>query len=192
VHLEITRDLGASWERIGPINDGRQFEAIQPSLLTHVDGRLQMLCRSRQSHVTESWSEDGGRSWGPMSATALPNPNSGTDAVTLADGRQLLVYNHTVEGGPHPRGRERLNVAVSPDGRRWAASLTLEDEPGQEFSYPAVIQCSDGRVHVTYTWKRLGIRHVTLEPSALPLEEMPEGRWTGQASLPPCGERRMT
>lgn len=192
VHLEATRDLGASWERIGPINDGREFEAIQPSLLTHVDGRLQMLCRSRQSHVTESWSEDGGRRWGPMSATALPNPNSGTDAVTLADGRQLLVYNHTVESGPHPRGRERLNVAVSPDGRRWAASLTLEDEPGQEFSYPAVIQCSDGRVHVTYTWKRLRIRHVTLEPSALPLEEMPEGRWTGQASLPPCGERRLT
>jgi predicted neuraminidase len=192
VHLETTRDLGASWQRIGPINDGREFGAIQPSILTHPDRRLQLLCRSRQSHVTESWSEDGGRTWGRMTATALPNPNSGTDAVTLSDGRHLLVYNHTVKGGPHPRRRERLNVAVSPDGRRWAAALTLEDEPDREFSYPAVIQSSDGRVHVTYTWKRRRIRHVTLDPATLTLEGMPEGRWPCALSVPACRERRTT
>jgi predicted neuraminidase len=192
VHLEITNDLGASWQRVGPINDGREFGAIQPSILTHPEGRLQLLCRSRQSYVTESWSEDGGRTWSKMAATALPNPNSGTDAVTLSDGRQLLVYNHTVKGGPHPRRRERLNVAVSPDGRRWAAALTLENEPDREFSYPAVIQASDGRVHVTYSWKRRRIRHVTLDPSALAGEEMPDGRWPATLSEPACRERRTT
>jgi hypothetical protein len=25
----------------------------------------------------------------------MPNPNSGTDAVTLADGRQLIVHDHS-------------------------------------------------------------------------------------------------
>ena len=54
-----------------------------------------MLCRSRQSRIVESWSTDGGATWTGLSATPLPNPNSGTDAVTLADGRQLLVYNHS-------------------------------------------------------------------------------------------------
>jgi predicted neuraminidase len=192
VHLEITADLGTSWERVGPINDGREFGAIQPSILTHPDGRLQLLCRSRQSHVTESWSEDGGRTWSRMRATVLPNPNSGTDAVTLGDGRHLLVYNHTVKGGPPPHRRERLNVALSPDGRRWAAALTLENEPDQEFSYPAVIQSSDGRVHITYTWKRRRVRHVTLDPTQLALEEMTEGRWPGALSEPVCRERRTT
>ena len=82
-----------------------------------------------------------------MKATVLPNPNSGTDAVTLKDGRTLLVYNHL------PRGRETLNVALSADGVNWQAALVLEDQPG-EYSYPAVIQTRDGLVHITYTWKR--------------------------------------
>jgi predicted neuraminidase len=45
--------------------------------------------------------------------------------------------------------------------------VTLEDEPG-EYSYPAVIQATDGRVHVTYTWRRERIVHVVLDPAKLP------------------------
>src|SRR5690606_17158882 len=89
VHFEISRDKGKTWEVVGPINDGETFDAIQPSILTHADGRLQILCRTRQDVISQSWSEDGGQTWTEMTATALPNPNSGTDAVTLKDGRHL-------------------------------------------------------------------------------------------------------
>jgi predicted neuraminidase len=111
------------------------------------------------------WSDDGGKTWDEMTLTELPNPNSGTDAVTLADGRQLLVYNHIPTNG----GRSPLNVAVSSDGRAWEAALVLEDEPNVEFSYPAIIQTSDGLVHITYTWKRLKIKHVIVDPTMLGL-----------------------
>ncbi len=167
VHFERTSDLGESWEVIGPIHDASRFDAIQPSILTYEDGRMQILCRTRQNVIAESWSTDGGRSWGPLNATPLPNPNSGTDAVTLADGRQLLVYNHAVRT-PDRSGREVLNVAISDDGRRWRTVMPLEKVDGRaEFSYPAVIQAKDGLVHVTYTWQRRSIRHVVLDPAKL-------------------------
>lgn len=166
VHFELTRDLGQSWEVIGPINDGMEFDAIQPSILTYGDGRLQVLCRTMQDVISESWSEDGGQNWSPMTATALPNPSAGTDALTLRDGRQLLVYNHSPRDKKSP-GRRILNVALSEDGKTWKPVLTLENKKG-EYSYPAVIQTSDGLVHITYTYDRESVKHVVLDPQELP------------------------
>jgi predicted neuraminidase len=166
VHLERTPDLGRTWTRIGPLNDGKTFAAIQPSILFHPGDRLQIVCRSRQGKIVEAWSGDGGATWGPLQATALPNPNSGLDAVTLRDGRAILIYNHTT------KGRTPLNVALSDDGTTWKAGPVLESEPG-EYSYPAVIQTADGRVHVAYTWKRQRIRHVVLDPAAIEMHPLP-------------------
>lgn len=176
VHFERSTDLGRTWTRTGPVNDGRSIGAIQPSFLVHPGGRLQAVGRTRgQGRIFEVWSDDGGRTWGPLTLGSLPNPNSGTDAVTLADGRHLLVYNHTA------RGRSPLNVALSRDGRQWEAAWVLEDEPGGEFSYPAVLQTSDGRVHVTYTWKRRRIRHVELDPARLSSRPLEGGAWPASA-----------
>jgi predicted neuraminidase len=170
VHFEATSDGGRTWKATPPVNDGKEFAAIQPSLLLHPGGKLQALGRTRQGRVFEVWSENGGLTWGRMTATALPNPNSGIDAATLGDGRHLIVYNHT------PRGRSPLNVAVSQDGRDWRAAVVLESKPG-EYSYPAVIQTDDGRVHITYTWKRARISHVVLDPARLRAQSMPGGQW---------------
>ena len=67
--------------------------------------------------------------------------------------------------------------AVSRDGTTWSAALVLENEPGGEFSYPAVIQAADGLVHITYTWKRQRIRHVVLDPAKLELRPIVGGEW---------------
>jgi len=170
VHMERTSDMGDTWEKTGPLNDRSQFGAIQPAILVHRSGEIQILCRSRQSKITESWSSDGGKTWSAMKATALPNPSAGIDAVMLKDGRALVVYNHT------EKSRSPLNVAVSSDGRLWKAALILENQPG-EYSYPAVIQTADGLVHITYTWKRQRIKHVVIDPLKLVLRDMPDGRW---------------
>src|ERR1043166_9075081 len=90
VHFERSRDLGKTWSATAPVNDGREIGAIQPSILFHPGGKLQALGRTKQERIFEIWSADGGKSWGQMTLTALPNPNAGTDAVTLEDGRQLL------------------------------------------------------------------------------------------------------
>ncbi|MFM1769682.1 MAG: hypothetical protein RJA22_2211 [Verrucomicrobiota bacterium] len=161
--MERTRDLGQTWDKTGPLNDGKKFAAIQPTVLLHPGNRLQLLCRTRQNVVAESWSTDGGLTWSPLAATALPNPSSGIDGVTLRDGRHLLVYNPTRQSA---RDRTPLIVGLSRDGKDWSKALTLEDQPG-EYSYPAIIQAADGRVHITYTWKRKKIRHVVVDPARL-------------------------
>lgn len=170
VHFERSTDLGKTWSATGPLNDGHDLGAIQPSILIHPDGQLQAVGRTRQGRIFEIWSKDQGLTWGKMTLTQLPNPNSGTDAVTLRDGRQLLVYNHT------QKGRSPLNVALSEDGRTWLAALVLENTEG-EFSYPATIQTSDGLVHITYTWKRDRIKHVVLDPAKLSLKPFEQGAW---------------
>ncbi len=168
VHFEISDDGGETWKVVGPINDGKEFDAIQPSVLTYPDGRLQILCRSRQDVITESWSDDDGETWSPMKATSLPNPNSGTDAVTLQDGRQLLIYNHSTKKGEEPKNRNLLNLAISDDGINWKPVMTLENVPAESgYSYPAIIQTADGLVHATYTYMRQTVKYVVVDPAKL-------------------------
>ena len=102
-----------------------------------------------------------------MAATNLPNPNSGIDAVTLRDGRHLLIYNHLGSGSSGWGRRGLLNLAISDDGKEWKKVATLEQEPNAEFSYPAMIQANDGLVHISYTWKRQRIKHVTVDPKQI-------------------------
>ncbi len=162
VHFERSRDDGATWSVSRPPArpDGTPIDAIQPSILTHAGGRLQAIGRTRSGRLFETWSADRGETWTPVTLTELPNPSAGTDAVTLKDGRHVLVYNHT------PKGRTPLNVAITRDGVKWDAARVLESEPG-EYSYPAIIQTTDGLVHITYTWRRLRIKHVVIDPTKL-------------------------
>jgi predicted neuraminidase len=174
VHMEFTADNGLTWERTGAINE-RKTGAIQPSILVHQDGRLQLLCRSTVSNILTSWSDDNGRTWSELVPASLPNPNSGIDAVTLNDNRHLVVYNHLKSG------RNSLNAAISGDGINWEAAVILEnDQKGTEYSYPAVIQTSDGMVHITYTWNRKQIKHVVIDPSRILAKPLPGGEWPSQ------------
>lgn len=174
VHMETTTDNGITWERTPALNE-KNIGAIQPSVLVHPDGKLQILCRSRQSRILTSWSEDNGKHWGELTPLDIPNPNSGIDAVTLKDGRHLLVYNHI------SAGRHMLNVAVSEDGKTWKAALLLEnDVKGSEYSYPAIIQSGDNLIHITYTWNRKLIKHVVLDTELMETRPFAAGEWPSE------------
>ena len=179
VHFESIPDFDKTWSRTQAINSREECGAIQPTILIHKDGRLQALCRNRDGNgkILQTRSDDAGRTWSKLTPTALPNPCSGIDAVFLKDGRHLLVYNHTTT---KTGGRNVLNVAISDDGENWRALCVLENSRG-EFSYPAVIQTRDGLVHIVYTWKRVKIRHVVMDPSQLVGKPIVDGVWpTGE------------
>ena len=170
VHMEWTKDAGQTWERTEALCDGRSTAAIQPTILRQGNGLI-ILCRSRGAGVIlRAESTDDGRTWSSLEKTELPNPNSGIDAVTLKSGQHLLIYNHTATG------RSPLNLALSDDSKAWKAAAVLENEPG-EYSYPAIIQTSDGLVHITYTWKRQRVKHVVVDPAKLVLKPIENGKW---------------
>lgn len=160
-HIEQSADGGKTWKRI-PIDSTSSFKVIQPAILQHPNGRLQVLCRSDQDRIVQAWSDDGGNSWSRFSTIHLPNPNSGIDAVTLNDGSQLLVYNPTIRGKEWFNNRGKLNVALSTNGKDWRDIMVLENGTSEEYSYPAVIQAKDGKVHIVYTYDRKNIKHVVL------------------------------
>jgi predicted neuraminidase len=171
VHIEITTDNGHTWKRTKDLNKNN-IGVIQPTLLPFPGGRIEMLCRSTGSWILSSWSKDNGLTWSAFRSIGLPNPNSGIDAISLRDGRQLLVYNHLI------KGRNMLNIAVSDNGIDWKAAVLLEnDVTGSEFSYPAVIQTNDGMIHITYTWNRRQIKHVVVDPSKIVTHSFQNCEW---------------
>jgi predicted neuraminidase len=172
VHIELSKD-GFTWERMPDI--AGSFSAIQPTILTHKTAagvKLQILCRTSNGVLAESWSTDEGRTWSPLTASKLPNPGSGVDATTLADGRQVLAYNPTTRDDPvtkqqNPqKGRTPLNLAVSKDGIDWKDVLTFDNDLAGQYSYPAIIQTRDGLIHVVYTYHRKTIKHVVVDPKS--------------------------
>jgi predicted neuraminidase len=145
-----------AWTKTPPLNTPNEFGAIQPTILVHSPKRLQVLCRTEQGVIAESWSDDGGATWSAMKATSLPNPSAGIDVVKLTSGFFVLAYN------PSAENRHVIALSTSRDAVTWSAPVTIEEGPG-EYSYPAIIQTSDGLVHLTYTWRRERIRHVVVK-----------------------------
>ena len=195
VHFEISDDKGKTWKMVGPLDaelsvptqnrkkggvnvddqeggeaikgeGAKPVYAIQPSILKHKDGRLQILCRTRNAQVATAWSSDNGDTWSKVTLLNVPNNNSGTDAVTMKDGRHILIYNNFSTLPGTPKGpRTPLCVAVSEDGINWQPVLTLEDSPISQYSYPSIIQGKDGKLHAIYTWRRQRIKYAEIDPT---------------------------
>lgn len=175
-HEMATKFPQILWFRPGPEGNVEDYKVrslsaeiglIQPTLVSLGEDRVLMVLRdgTGQHALHTALSNDNGWTWTEARASNLPNPNAAVDAVQLEDGRILLVYNHSVDG------RENLSLAVSADdGQTWKHRAVLEEEADREFSYPQVTKGKDGRIHITYTWKRERIRHVAFNVAWLDRE----------------------
>ena len=143
--MAITDDGGKTWFAGKPMIG---FGNIQPSVLRRDNGTLVAYMRENgpRLRVRIAESKDDGVTWGPVGVTELPNPGSGLDALRLADGKWILVYNDTI------KGRRKLAISLSDDeGRTWPITRHLEDHETGSYHYPAVTQGADGTIHVIYS-----------------------------------------
>ena len=172
IHFEILDLKTNQWHKVGPIKGAKalttmdkgkrhakpqEIMCIQPTLLQMADGSIKALCRTKNGRIAMTTSCDGGETWSEVKLTKLPNNNSGIDAVTLRDGRHILVYNPvTVKAGQEMGPRTPIAVAVSDDGEHWhtLSELSETTNPQGELSYPAIIEGTNGHLYITYTWLR--------------------------------------
>jgi predicted neuraminidase len=188
--IERSTDDGKTWAKIGPITVSPDLDAaepaatdppkdapgwaadkgprkylgiIQPSIVSLGGKHLRLYARARTlaSKIAVADSMDNGLTWTQARYIDLPNNNSGVDAVRLRDGRIILIFNNTTVG------RTPLNLAVSTDGEHFRVFATIEDTLGQ-YSYPAIIQSSNGDLDMTYTWQRKTIKFVHFPLANIP------------------------
>ena len=185
LRMESTPDFGKTWVMGDTISRGKQkINAIQPSILFHKDGSIQAIGRTKNRAIFSTFSKDNGKTWSDVELIGLPNNNSGTDAVTLKNGKHLLVYNHVLPPGTEAKGpRTPLNVSISDDGIHWKAALVLEDSKISQYSYPSMIQSKDGMVHIVYTWRREKLKYVKIDPTKLKSIPIKNGIWPGQEGV---------
>ncbi|GGC37612.1 glycosyl hydrolase [Parapedobacter defluvii] len=162
--LAISEDGGRSWKPSLPIV-GRG--PIQPALAKRADGTLVAYMRDSgdaPTRVQVSESNDGGWSWSAARKTDIPNGAS-VDVLVLDDGRWVMLGNDVDDG------RYRLNLYFSDDeGETWPVKLPIEYDASKQgrYSYPSLIQGSDGWLHISYSYHLRGeekaIKYVTVKP----------------------------
>mmetsp|Transcript_13414 Transcript_13414/g.38074 ORF Transcript_13414/g.38074 Transcript_13414/m.38074 type:complete len:483 (-) Transcript_13414:253-1701(-) len=193
VHLEESWDWGWSWKRVEPTIEYGEG-VIQPAIFRTSDGVLRMVMRTRRDRkvVGTSSTDNIGRSWERVSSKGLDSPNAGLDAITLQDGRVLIAHN----GGRSGRHKLVLSMSYDSEGEEYTTVAVLEDDDEEytredeckdpddpnarddpEYSYPSLLQTSDGMLHVTYTFSYFGsgggctgrenIKHVVIDPCQL-------------------------
>ena len=173
VHLEFVTPFRENWGfmKTKPLNFPGEYRATEPSILMHDDQNIQVLCRTKQGYLTGFWSYNGAKSWQPMERLAIPAPNSGFDAVKLNDGRFAIVYNHS------PKLTDRINLAVSSNGKDWEAIEVLDQGPSEHFQNPSIIQTKDNQVHIVYTINQNRFQHVQMDPTLFKGKPIANGIW---------------
>jgi predicted neuraminidase len=122
-------------------------KSSHPAVVALDSNRVLAFLRARGGGRLQSASLDVSKNtWGKPVETNLPNPDSAIDALRLVDGGMLLVYND------NGTVRNPLSIAVSADGTTFRKLRDVENEPGQDFSYPSLVRARDGTFYLSYTW----------------------------------------
>ena len=142
----------------------QEVAALQPAVAVLDENTALALLRDAgpgPGQIRVARTTDAGTLWQPDEALPLANPDASVALLRLASGRLLLAANPI-------EGRQILDLWLSADqGKSWRRARQVENTPTGEFSYPALLQASDGRIHLAYTWKRKAIRHAVFSEAWL-------------------------
>jgi predicted neuraminidase len=166
---EISSNAGKSWKEC--MMNGSKGK-VQPSVVQLAPGHLLAYMRSRANDFIYSSTSTGGCMWTPAVPTKLVNNNASVQLFRLKNGHLVLAFNNS------NKLRKPLSVALSEDGGKtwpWVRDVETgrvgygsEEQkpkvPGrEEYSYPSVMQSRDGKIYVSFTYRRQTIKVVSFE-----------------------------
>lgn len=160
---------GQILDKVRMIND---VPTLQPSVIALDEQRAIAALHDTgpgPGKVRIAITRDGGQRWQDEETASIPNPNTPVALIRLNSGQLLLAGNGQ-------EGRGALSLWISADeGKSWQASRTVEAaaDGGAEFSAPVLLLGRDGRIHLTYTWRREGIKHVSFTEAWLATGRQP-------------------
>ena len=152
--------LGSDGQVVNKVRMQHGQPTLQPTVIPFDASHALALLRYAGQAPNRIWAvntDDAGQTWHTARPLTLPNPNSSVMALRLTNGHLLLAYN------PTEHDRNQLALAVSVDnGMHWQPPRMVEQSASSadEFSYPALLQDTHGRIHLTYTYKRQSIKHI--------------------------------
>ena len=165
--IAISDDDGTTWRPGLPIV-GRG--PIQPALAVKKDGTIVAYMRDSgdaPGRVHISTSSDNGESWTASVKTDIPNEAS-VELCVLKDGRWVFAGNDINDG------RYQFSFYISDDeGKswKWKEKIEYDNTKKGSFSYPCLIQTSDGLLHLSYSYSlgegKKTIKHVVIDPAKL-------------------------
>ncbi len=147
---------------------GESTTSLQPALLPVSPTQLRAVMRDHgpARRIRQALSSDAGRDWSDATALDAVNEDTAIGALRLSQGGYVMAHNDRLADSG--TARQWLRLSTSADATTWHAALDVErGAPGDEYSYPSLLQIGD-HLHLSYTLQRKAIAHRVYRIGAAP------------------------
>ncbi len=152
--------------------DGRAWSAPQPTALPNNNSSIQFVAL-RNGHLALVYNESDASHSSGRRTSLYDDIEDAEDHGALRD-QSASTHGTAFWGAP----RAPLSLAISEDGgQTWRRRRNLEigdgycmtnnsaDQRNREYSYPSIVQGTDGALHIAFTYFRQRIKYVTVDES---------------------------
>lgn len=143
--LAKSEDGGKSWKMLStPADWSTTYNCPSIYLLKDKVGKERLMVFTARPNMSQTWSEDGGKTWTPVKSLDKPCVMAFSSIIRLENGDYLGLYHR----GHEDRDRSPLKIwqAISTDGGvTWGESTMVAEYEGRSPCEPAVFRSPNGK-----------------------------------------------
>jgi hypothetical protein len=143
--LAQSKDGGKTWKKLDtPADWGTTFNCPSIYLLKDKMGKERLMVFAARPGMSQTWSEDGGKTWTPVRSLGKTCVMAFSSIVKLQNGDYLGLYHR----GHEDKDRAPLTIwqSISKDGGvTWGESVMVGEVEGKSPCEPAVFRSPNGK-----------------------------------------------